>query len=92
MKKKYLNKFILRMQNLKSFILFKISIIFCFNSISRISLTEKIEQNISLKHLLKSVSGIYLRYRKQSFIYASNEPLFYNKCVETLMCFVQKGL
>ncbi|RMZ94903.1 hypothetical protein BpHYR1_034852 [Brachionus plicatilis] len=29
--------------------------------------------------------------KKQSFIYASNEPLFYNKCVETLMGLVQKG-
>ncbi|RMZ93143.1 hypothetical protein BpHYR1_046128, partial [Brachionus plicatilis] len=33
-----------------------------------------------------------IRYRKQSFIYASNESFFYNKCVETLMGFVQKGL
>ncbi|RMZ92768.1 hypothetical protein BpHYR1_009703 [Brachionus plicatilis] len=31
-----------------------------------------------------------LLYRKQSFIYASNEPLFNNKCVEILMGLVQK--
>ncbi|RNA03462.1 hypothetical protein BpHYR1_008491 [Brachionus plicatilis] len=51
------------------------------------------EPSSGSKHTIELKANISQRVKieKQSFIYASNEPLFYNKCVETLMGIVQKG-